>query len=83
MKRRSAGARAQGARSARLYGATEALREAVGAPLPPVDRPDHDHKVAAARAQLDEAVWKTAWAEGKAMILEDVVEYALEGGDRV
>ena len=37
------------------------------------------HKVAAARAQLDEAVWKTAWAEGKAMTLEEAVEYALEG----
>ncbi len=61
-----AGARAQGARSARLYGATEALREAVGAPLSPVDRPDHDHKVAAARAQLDEEIWRAAWAEGKA-----------------
>jgi predicted ATPase/class 3 adenylate cyclase len=78
-----AGARAQGARSARLYGATEALRDAVGAPLSPVDRPDHDHKVAAARAQLDEADWKTAWAEGKAMSLEESVEYALGGGDRL
>jgi hypothetical protein len=78
-----AGARAQGARSARLYGATEALREAGGAPLPPVDRPDHNHKVAAARAQLDEAVWRTAWAEGKAMSLEEAVEYALGGGYRL
>ena len=76
-----AGARAQGARSARLYGATEALRDAVGAPLSPVDRPDHDHKVAAARAQLDEASWKEAWAEGKAMSLKEAVEYALGEGD--
>ncbi|MDQ4129273.1 MAG: hypothetical protein M3151_15225, partial [Actinomycetota bacterium] len=76
-----AGARAQGARSAQLYGATEALREAVGVPLSPVDRPDHDHTVAAARAQLDEAVWRTAWDEGKAMSLEEAVEYALGGGD--
>jgi predicted ATPase/class 3 adenylate cyclase len=76
-----AGARAQGARSARLYGATEALRDAVGTPLSPVDRPDHDHKVAAARAQLDEASWKEAWAEGKAMSLKEAVEYALGEGD--
>ena len=76
-----AGARAQGARSARLYGATEALRDAVGTPLSPVDRPDHDHKIAAARAQLDEASWKEAWAEGKAMSLKEAVEYALGEGD--
>jgi predicted ATPase/class 3 adenylate cyclase len=73
----SAGARSQGVRSARLYGATEALREAADAPLPPVDRPDHDHRVAAARAQLDEAAWRTAWSEGKSMSLEEAVEYAL------
>jgi hypothetical protein len=39
--------------------------------------------VAAARAQLDEAVWRTAWAEGKAMSLEEAVEYALGGGYRL
>lgn len=76
-----AGARAQGARSTRLYGATDALREAVGAPLPPIDRPDHDHKVAAARAQLDEQIWRTAWTEGQAMSLNEAVAYALKEAD--
>jgi tetratricopeptide (TPR) repeat protein len=76
-----AGARAQGARSTRLYGATEALREAIGAPLSPIDRPDHDHKVAAARAQLDEAIWRTAWNEGRAMSLDEAVAYALKEAD--
>jgi predicted ATPase/DNA-binding SARP family transcriptional activator/DNA-binding CsgD family transcriptional regulator len=72
-----AGAKTQGARATRLHGAAEALREEVGVPLPPADRPDYDHSVAAARSQLDEAAWETAWAEGKAMGLEKAIEYAL------
>ena len=40
--RRSRPGPAQPARAARLLGAAEALRAAIGAPLPPVERPDHD-----------------------------------------
>jgi hypothetical protein len=47
-----------------------------------VDQPVHERNVAAARAQIDEAVWEAAWAEGKAMSLEEAVEYALREGDR-
>ena len=62
-----AGARAQGVRAARLWGAAEALRETISAPLPPADQPDYDRSMAAARAGLDEASWEAAFAEGKAM----------------
>jgi predicted ATPase/DNA-binding SARP family transcriptional activator/DNA-binding CsgD family transcriptional regulator len=72
-----AGAQGDGTRAARLYGAAEALRETIGAPLPPVDRPDYDRSVAAARSRLDEAAFAAAWAEGRAMPLETAVEYAL------
>ncbi len=65
-------------RAARLFGAAEALREAANVPLPPADRADYDHNVAAVRAQLDEAAFAKAWAEGRAMTLEQAVEYALE-----
>ena len=34
--------------------------------------------VAAARAQLDDDAWATAWAVGRAMSLEQAVAYALE-----
>jgi non-specific serine/threonine protein kinase len=70
-------AKAKEERAAKLYGAAEALRRAVGAPLSPVDLPDHEHSLAAARAQLEEAVWEEAWAEGQAMTIEEAVEYAL------
>jgi DNA-binding CsgD family transcriptional regulator len=72
-----AGARAQGARAARLWGAAEALRETISDPLPPADRPEYDRSMAAARAELDEGSWEAAFAEGKSMPLEGAVEYAL------
>lgn len=37
----------------------------------------HDRNVAAVRAQLDEATFAAAWAEGRAMILEQAIDYAL------
>ena len=59
-----AGARTQGARAARLWGAAEALRRTMSAPLPPADRPDYERSMAAARACLDELSWEAAFAEG-------------------
>jgi DNA-binding CsgD family transcriptional regulator/tetratricopeptide (TPR) repeat protein len=72
-----AGAKEEAGRAARLYGAAEALRETMGAPLPPVERSDYDRKVTVVRAQLGEAAFAAAWGEGKAMTPEEAVEYAL------
>ncbi|HEV2122651.1 MAG TPA: tetratricopeptide repeat protein, partial [Chloroflexota bacterium] len=73
-----AGAHAHPHRAARLWGAAAALREALGAPLPPADRAKLEPMIAAARAQLDEAAWAAAWAEGRAMSLEQAIADALE-----
>src|SRR5205814_213515 len=72
-------ASAQGSlqRMARLFGAAEALREAMHLPLPPVDRGDYQ-SIPTARESLGEAVFAAAWAEGRAMALKEAVEYALE-----
>jgi hypothetical protein len=64
--------------AARLYGAAEALREAIGVPLEPSGRAHYKRDVAAARALLDEAAWMAAWAAGRAMSFEDAVTFALE-----
>jgi DNA-binding CsgD family transcriptional regulator/tetratricopeptide (TPR) repeat protein len=72
-----AGTKAEGVRAARLYGAAKALRSAIGAPLPPVDRTDYERHLAAARGKLDENSWEMAWAEGQAMAFEQAIEYAL------
>src|SRR5262249_3364815 len=66
-------------RAARVFGAAEALRAALGAPLPPCERAAYEHDVAAARAQLDTAAFAAAWAEGQAMTLEQAIAYALDG----
>ena len=72
-----AAAKANWVRAARLWGSAEALREAVGTPLAPVDLPVHERNVVGARAQIEEASWEAAWAEGRAMTLEAAAEYAL------
>jgi tetratricopeptide (TPR) repeat protein len=68
-----AGAQWQPARAARLLGAAEALRQAVGSPVEGTDRPDYERFVAVARAGLDEKSFASAWAEGRAMTLEQAI----------
>ena len=59
--------------AAQLWGATEALREAIGAPIPTVYRLDYERTVAKARAQLGEETFARAWAEGRAKTLEQAM----------
>ncbi len=70
-------ARGQPFRAARLLGAAEALREAIGVKLPPVDRPAHDRLVATVRASLGEAAFRAAWEDGRTMALDDAIACAL------
>jgi predicted ATPase/transcriptional regulator with XRE-family HTH domain len=65
-------------RAAQLLGAAEAVREARGIPLVPVDRPSHDALLAAVRAALGDGAFATAWAEGRALPLAEAVALALE-----
>ncbi|MBI3915159.1 MAG: tetratricopeptide repeat protein [Chloroflexi bacterium] len=44
----------------------------------PADAAEYKRHLAIAREQLDEAAFNVAWAEGKAMTLEQAIEYALE-----
>jgi hypothetical protein len=76
-----AGARGQGVRAARLWGAAEALRESIGAPPTPEARPYYERSMAAAHAQLGEAEWEAAFAQGMAMSPEEAAEYSLGEGD--
>ena len=73
-----AGVQGQQVRAARLLGAVEALLEATNDHVDPADRAEYDRDVAAARAQLDEATFAAAWAEGRAMTMEQAMAYALE-----
>ena len=56
----------------------EAQVESLGAVLAPDDRAEYEHGVAAARAQLDEEAFASAWAEGRDMSMDQAIEYALD-----
>jgi len=62
--------------AARLWGAAEALREAIGYPMFPVDRAEYEPIVAAVRAQVGEAAFTIAWAEGRSMTPEQALASA-------
>jgi tetratricopeptide (TPR) repeat protein len=66
--------------AARLLGASEALMEALDIDMPASDWSTLDRSVEAVREQLDEATFDAAWAEGRAMSLEQAVSYTLEVG---
>jgi tetratricopeptide (TPR) repeat protein len=65
-------------RAAHIFGAAEVFRETLSAPVLPFQRHFNERGVAALRAQLDDSALAAAWAEGRAMTLEQVVAYALE-----
>jgi non-specific serine/threonine protein kinase len=69
----------QAERAARLLSAAETLLGTIGLSLAawPEVRADHDRYVAAARAQLDDATFAAAWAEGRVMSLDEVVAEVL------
>jgi len=65
-------------RAARLHGAAELLEESTSLFLGPVDRQDISRSAGRARAQLGDAAYNAAWAEGQAMSREEAFAYAME-----
>ncbi len=63
--------------AARLLGAWEAAFEWMGATALPSAKWEHDRTIAALRALLDDTTFKAAWAEGRAMSLQQAVESVL------
>lgn len=53
--------------AAQLWGASEALRDATGIPIPAVELADYEHSVSATRAQLGERAFAAAWAQGRSL----------------
>lgn len=64
-------------RTARLLGAAEGLREAVAFKYTPVEIAWRELYFTAARSRLGEAAWEEALAEGRAMSMEQAIEYVL------
>ena len=72
-----AGAQAEAQRAAQLWGAAEALHEAKGIPRDPDWLAEADARISAVRSGLGEEAWEVAWRKGRAMTLEEAIEYAL------
>ena len=63
--------------AAQLWGAAEALRDALGVPIPPVERADYERSLSAARVHLGERAFAAAWAQGRSMTPEQA--FAAQG----
>jgi ATP/maltotriose-dependent transcriptional regulator MalT len=74
------GAQGEAERAARLFGAAEELREALGAVayrLSPEEEAWREPYRTTARSRLGEAAWGEALLQGRAMGMEEAIQYAL------
>ena len=68
--------------AARLFGASEALREALGVPPPPSEQEDHQRYTGLVRGRLGAGPAEQAWRLGRAMLWPAATEYAQEAALR-
>jgi predicted ATPase/serine/threonine protein kinase len=74
-----ANARSQPLHAIRLLGAWESLCNTSGYHIEAPERREYESNLASLHAQLDESTFKSAWAEGAMLTLEQAVELALKG----
>ena len=74
---RVAAAQGDWRRAAQLLGAEEALRETIGAPLPPSEHEGREETLQRAHEHLGEELFAAAWADGYAMKLDHAIALAL------
>jgi predicted ATPase/class 3 adenylate cyclase len=70
-------ARGDASRAARLLGAAEALREVAGTAMLSIERVEYDAELARLRAALAPATLAEAWADGRALTIDEAVALAL------
>jgi hypothetical protein len=63
--------------AARLLGAAEGVVHTLGRSLPVAVPEEYQRTVEGARSALGEAAFAAAWAAGRALLLEQAVQYAL------
>ena len=66
-------------RAARLLGAVSILQDVTGAAMLHADRDNLEAVLASVKAQLSEVAFRIASDEGRAMTIEQAIDYALEG----
>jgi predicted ATPase len=70
-------AQGQAARAVRLLGAAAALRDTVGAPLPPGERPRHLRDRTTVQSALGDRGYADGWSAGRRLSLDQIIAYAL------
>ena len=65
-------------RSAKLYGAAQAIFETTDYRIPPFDHAEFERHIQIAREQLGTAKFEAVVADGRAMTMEQAIAYALE-----
>jgi predicted ATPase/DNA-binding CsgD family transcriptional regulator/Tfp pilus assembly protein PilF len=65
-------------RAARLFGVSDALRDAIGAALPAHELPMHERAIEAARSALGDGGFLAAWLDGRELALDDALALARE-----
>ncbi|HEY3727019.1 MAG TPA: tetratricopeptide repeat protein, partial [Solirubrobacteraceae bacterium] len=68
--------------AASLLGCADALRERIGAPIPPVEAPDRDAAVARLRRRLGRAAFEAAWADGRGREFDQAIDDAAAAIER-
>jgi hypothetical protein len=63
--------------AAQLFGAAAGIRDLLGAPLPPGERAAYERRIDRVRRGLPEDRFEAAWAEGRALTLDEAVMRAL------
>src|SRR5712691_9905300 len=59
--------------AAQLWGSAEALRDAIGVPIPPIELADYERSLSATRVHLGERAFAAAWSQGRAMATQQVL----------
>jgi tetratricopeptide (TPR) repeat protein len=65
-------------RAIKLLGVVDAVLEFIRTPLLVFDQQQYEHNVSQLRTQFDGVVFDAAWSNGRAMTLEEAVEFALK-----
>jgi predicted ATPase/DNA-binding XRE family transcriptional regulator len=64
-------------RAARLFAWADATREKIGNDRPPIEQVDVDKDIAACLTKMGEGAYSAAYKEGKGMLLDEAIAYAL------
>jgi predicted ATPase/class 3 adenylate cyclase len=74
-------AQSQLERAVRLFGAAAVLRSSIGSVIDPADEANYKKNISSLRANLGRKRFTEMWNEGRAMVIEQAVAYALEEQD--